>query len=152
MGLPGGFRDGKFNGNMQNVVGLTHVATATKFRLGAEIQSPTDLLLVIFVHVVCRLINSRCQYILNLRRRHARSRARSFGPYCAKRLAGAWHLAKISLKLGPILLILEMDETAHSAPRAKHKTPIYFTTVISFTDLLTKVSIDIKFLLKMQFL
>ena len=30
---------------MQNVVGLTLVAMATKFGLGAEIQSPTGLLL-----------------------------------------------------------------------------------------------------------
>jgi len=32
---------------MQNVAGLTVVATATKFRLGAEIQSPTGLLLLL---------------------------------------------------------------------------------------------------------
>ena len=34
--LPGGFRDGRFNGTMQNVVGPTLVAIATKFGLGAE--------------------------------------------------------------------------------------------------------------------
>jgi len=38
----GVFGDGRFNGTMQNVVGQTLVATATKFGLGAEIQSPTD--------------------------------------------------------------------------------------------------------------
>jgi len=38
-----GFRDGQFNGTMQNVVGPTLVAMATKFGLGAEIQSPTGL-------------------------------------------------------------------------------------------------------------
>jgi len=32
------------NGTMQNVVGPTLVAMATKFGLGAEIQSPTGLL------------------------------------------------------------------------------------------------------------
>jgi len=37
LGLPGGFRDGRFNGTMQNVVGPTHVG------LGAKIQSPTGL-------------------------------------------------------------------------------------------------------------
>ena len=31
MGLLGGFRDGQFNGTMQNVVGPTLVAMATKF-------------------------------------------------------------------------------------------------------------------------
>jgi len=31
---------------MQNVVGSTHVATATKFRLGVEIQSPTGLFFI----------------------------------------------------------------------------------------------------------
>jgi len=41
LGLPGVFRDGRFNGTMQNVVGPTLVAMATKFWLGAEIQSPT---------------------------------------------------------------------------------------------------------------
>jgi len=34
----GFFGDGRFNGTMQNVVGPTLVATAMKFRLGAEIQ------------------------------------------------------------------------------------------------------------------
>ena len=37
----GVFGDGRFNGTMQNVMGLTLVAMATKFRLGMEIQSPT---------------------------------------------------------------------------------------------------------------
>jgi len=35
--------DGRFNGTMQNVVGPTLVAMASKFGLGAEIQSPTGL-------------------------------------------------------------------------------------------------------------
>ena len=35
--------DGRLNGTMQNVVGPTLVAMATKFGLGAEIQSPTGL-------------------------------------------------------------------------------------------------------------
>jgi len=39
----GVFRDGRFNGTVQNVVGPTLVAMATKFGLGAEIQSPTSL-------------------------------------------------------------------------------------------------------------
>jgi len=43
LGLPGGFRDGRFNGTVQNVVGPIPVAMATKFGLGAEIQSPTGL-------------------------------------------------------------------------------------------------------------
>ena len=43
LGLPRGFRNGQFNGTMQNVAGPTLVAMATKFGLGAEIQSPTDL-------------------------------------------------------------------------------------------------------------
>jgi len=43
LGLLGGFLDGRFNGTMQNVVGPTLVAMATKFGLGAEIQSPTGL-------------------------------------------------------------------------------------------------------------
>ena len=47
MGLPGGFGDGRFNGTMQNVVGPTLVAMATKFGLGAEIYSPTGLLLLL---------------------------------------------------------------------------------------------------------
>jgi len=34
---------GRFNGTMQNVVGPTLVAMATKFGLGAKIQSPTGL-------------------------------------------------------------------------------------------------------------
>jgi len=33
----------RFNGTMQHVVGPTLVAMATKFELGAEIQSPTGL-------------------------------------------------------------------------------------------------------------
>ena len=40
----GFFGDGRFNGTMQNVVGPTLVAMATKFGLGAEMQSPTGLL------------------------------------------------------------------------------------------------------------
>jgi len=43
VGLLGGFRDGRFNGTMQNVVGPTLVALATIFGLGAEIQTPTGL-------------------------------------------------------------------------------------------------------------
>jgi len=43
LGLPGVFGDGRFNGTMQNVVGPPLVAMATKFGLGAEIQSPTGL-------------------------------------------------------------------------------------------------------------
>jgi len=43
LGLPGGFRDGQFNTTMQNVVGPTVVAMATKFGLCAEIMSPTGL-------------------------------------------------------------------------------------------------------------
>jgi len=39
----GVYGDGRFNGTMQNVVGPTLVAVATKFGLGAEIQSPTGL-------------------------------------------------------------------------------------------------------------
>ena len=35
--------DGRFSGTMQNVVGPTLVAMATKFWLGAEIQSPSGL-------------------------------------------------------------------------------------------------------------
>ena len=36
LGLLGGFRDGRFNGIMQNVEGPTFVAMATTFALGAE--------------------------------------------------------------------------------------------------------------------
>ena len=43
------FGDGRFNGTMQNVVGLTLVDMTTKFALGAEIQSPTGLLVDSFV-------------------------------------------------------------------------------------------------------
>ena len=42
----GVFGDGRFNGTMQNVVGPTLVAMATKFGLGTEIQSPTGLSLM----------------------------------------------------------------------------------------------------------
>ena len=35
---------------MQNVVGPTPVAMATKFGLGAEIPSPTGLLVLVFMH------------------------------------------------------------------------------------------------------
>jgi len=38
LGLPGGFRNARFNGTMQNVVGPTHVG------LGTKIQSPKGLL------------------------------------------------------------------------------------------------------------
>jgi len=41
----GVFGDGQFSGTVQNVVGPTLVAMATKYGLGAEIQSPTGLLL-----------------------------------------------------------------------------------------------------------
>jgi len=47
LGLPGGFRDVRFNGTMQNVVRPTLVAMATKFGVGAEIQTPTSLPLVL---------------------------------------------------------------------------------------------------------
>jgi len=47
LGLPGGFRECRFNGTMQNVVGPTLVAMATKFGLGAEIQSPTGLYVIL---------------------------------------------------------------------------------------------------------
>jgi len=50
--------DGRFNGTMQNVVGPTLVAMATKFGLGAEIQSPTSLSVCVSVNrVVTRLEN-----------------------------------------------------------------------------------------------
>jgi len=50
LGLPGGFSgDGRFNGTMQNVVGPTLVATAKKFGLGVEIQSPTGLYMCVCV-------------------------------------------------------------------------------------------------------
>ena len=39
----GVFGDGRFNATMQNDVGPTPVVKATKYRLGAEIQSPTGL-------------------------------------------------------------------------------------------------------------
>ena len=42
----GVFGDGRFKGTVQSVVGPILVAMATKFRLGAEIQSPTGLLYV----------------------------------------------------------------------------------------------------------
>jgi len=45
----GVFGDGRFNGIMQNVVGLTLVATATKFGPGAEIRSPTGLFGFVFL-------------------------------------------------------------------------------------------------------
>ena len=47
MHLPGFFGDGRFKGAMQNVAGPTLVAMATKFGLGAEIQSPTGLLILL---------------------------------------------------------------------------------------------------------
>ena len=43
LGLPGVSGNGRFNGTMQNVVRPTLVEMATKFGLGAEIQSPTGL-------------------------------------------------------------------------------------------------------------
>ena len=52
LGLTGGFRDGRFNATMQNVVGPTLVAVAMKFGLGAEIQSPTGLFYSVSVHVL----------------------------------------------------------------------------------------------------
>ena len=59
----GVFGDGRFNGTVQNVVGLTLVAIATKFGLGAEIQSPAGLLLLlpsgaIAIRRVCWLVSS----------------------------------------------------------------------------------------------
>jgi len=45
--------DGRFNGTMQNVVGPTLVAMATKFGLGAEIQSPTGLSVCFVCLSVC---------------------------------------------------------------------------------------------------
>jgi len=56
----GVFGDGRFNGTMQNVLGPNLVAMATKFGLGAEIQSPTGLyvfllLLLLMVLVVFRV-------------------------------------------------------------------------------------------------
>jgi len=51
----GVFGDGRFNGTMQNFVGPTFVAMATKFGLGAEIQSPTGLLFSYFLFLhICR--------------------------------------------------------------------------------------------------
>jgi len=47
LGLPGGFRGWPIQWNHAKCCGLTLVAMATKFRLGAEIQSPTGLLLVL---------------------------------------------------------------------------------------------------------
>jgi len=52
-GPNGGFGDGQFNGTMQNVVGPTLVAMATKFGLGAEIQSPTGLCVCFFISLGC---------------------------------------------------------------------------------------------------
>ena len=48
LGLLGGFRDGRFNGTVQNVVGLTIVAMATKFGLGVENQLPS----LLFIHLL----------------------------------------------------------------------------------------------------
>jgi len=45
LGLPGGFRGRPIQWNHAKCCGLTLVAMATKFGLGAEIQSPTGLLL-----------------------------------------------------------------------------------------------------------
>ena len=42
--------DGRFNEIMQNFVGPTLVAMATKFGLGADIQLPTGLCLLFFCH------------------------------------------------------------------------------------------------------
>jgi len=49
----GVFRDGRFNGTMRNIVGPTLVAMATKFGLGAKIQSPTGLSVCLCVCIVC---------------------------------------------------------------------------------------------------
>jgi len=49
----GVFGDGRFNGTMQNVVGLTLVATATKFELGTEIQSHTANCYLLVLDSVC---------------------------------------------------------------------------------------------------
>jgi len=43
LGLPGGFRGWPIQWNHAKCCGPTLVAMATKFRLGAEIQSPTGL-------------------------------------------------------------------------------------------------------------
>jgi len=51
LGLPGFFGDGRFNGT-KNVVGPTLVAMATKFRLGAEIRTPTGLLLLLLLRLL----------------------------------------------------------------------------------------------------
>jgi len=50
----GVFGDGRFNGTIQNVVGPTLVAVATKFWLGAEIHSPTGLSVQRSVCHICR--------------------------------------------------------------------------------------------------
>jgi len=49
LGLQGFFGGGQFNGTVQNVVGPTLVAMATTFGLGAEIQTPTGLLLLLLL-------------------------------------------------------------------------------------------------------
>jgi len=51
--------DGRFNGTMQNVVGPILVAMVTKFWLGAEIQSPTDL-----CYLLTYLLTSRKQALV----------------------------------------------------------------------------------------
>jgi len=54
--LPGVFGDDRFNGTMQNVLGPTLVAMATKFRLGAKIQSYTGLsCIVVSIGTGCAL-------------------------------------------------------------------------------------------------
>ena len=51
--------DGRFNGTMQNVVGPTLVAMATKFGLDTEIQLPTSLC----TYVCVMIIFHRVQYL-----------------------------------------------------------------------------------------
>jgi len=57
----GVFGDGWFNGTMQNVVRPTLVAMATKFGLGAEIQSPTGLYEYLSVRTVVMWVQDRVQ-------------------------------------------------------------------------------------------
>ena len=47
-GLPGGFRGWPIQWNHAKCCGPTPVAMATKFGLGAEIQSPTGLFIHLF--------------------------------------------------------------------------------------------------------
>jgi len=50
---------------MQNVVGPTLVATATKFGLGAEIQSPTGLLFYLLLFAMIYMVN-KVEYIVRV--------------------------------------------------------------------------------------